>query len=200
MILRAARKIIQQPRRVGTGLCFEPVPVDPLLAEQTKQLCERIGYYGVFELEFILAEGKAMLIDFNGRFYHQIAFDIARGMELPVLAYAAATENQAEVTRLMTYGNSAKHADIAGFCNYFVFATMIRMQRFLRTMSHKDAARLLNWCRGSHGTMIDAVKDPLDALPAFVDTAQYLLHTLRHPRAFIRQCGLEPVGANVNVC
>ena len=75
--MRAARKILQQPPFIGTGLCFEPALVDPLLADQTKRLCERIGYYGVFELEFILAEGKAMLIDFNGRFYNQIAETLA---------------------------------------------------------------------------------------------------------------------------
>jgi D-aspartate ligase len=187
MIMRAARKILQQPRRVGVGLGFEPALVDPLLADQTKRLCERIGYYGVFELEFIFAEEKAMLIDFNGRFYHQIAFDIARGMELPALAYAAATRNQAEVTRLMAHGNSTKHDDVAGFCNHFGITTMVKMQRLLRTMSRKEAARWLDWSRGSHGTMIDVIKDPNDALPAFVDAAQYLLRALRHPRDFVRQ-------------
>jgi D-aspartate ligase len=195
IIMRAARKILQQPRSIGIGLCFEPALVDPLLADRTKRLCERIGYYGVFELEFILAEGKAMLIDFNGRFYHQLAFDIARGMELPALAYAAATRNQAEVTRLMEYGNSGKHDDVAGFSKHFVLATMVKTQRILGTMSRKDAARWLEWSRGSHGTMIDAVKDPHDALPAFVDFAGFLLHSLRHPRAFIRQYGLECVRA-----
>jgi predicted ATP-grasp superfamily ATP-dependent carboligase len=193
VIMRAARKIVQQPRAMGIGLCFEPALVDPLLADRAKRLCERIGYYGVFELEFILAEGKAMLIDFNGRFYHQIAFDIARGMELAALAYAAATRNQAEVSQLMAHGNSGKHDDVAGFCNHFVFATTVKMQRILRTMSRKDAERWLNWSRGSHGIMIDAVKDPDDALPAFVDVVQYLLHSLRHPRAFVRQYGLERV-------
>jgi D-aspartate ligase len=188
--MRAARKILQQPRGTGVGLCFEPAVVDPHLAAQTKRLCERIGYYGVFELEFILAEEKAMLIDFNGRFYQQIAFDIARGMELPALAYAAATQNQAEVTRLMELGNSGKHDDVAGFCNHFGLATMIKTQRILRTMSRKDAARWLDWSKGSHGTMIDAAKDPHDALPAFVDVAYHLLHALRHPRAFVRQYGL----------
>ena len=188
--MRAARKILQQPRGTGVGLCFEPAIVDPLLAYQTKRLCERIGYYGVFELEFILAEEKAMLIDFNGRFYQQMAFDMARGMELPALAYAAATRNQAEVTRLMEQGNSGKHDDVAGFCNRFGLATMVKTQRILRTMSRKDAVRWLDWSRGLHGTMIDAVRDPHDALPAFVDVAHYLLHALRHPRAFVRQYGL----------
>ena len=194
--MRAARKIVQQPRGIGIGLCFEPTLVDPLLADQTRRLCERIGYYGVFELEFIFAEGKAMLIDFNGRFYHQIAFDIARGMELPALAYAAATKNQAEVTRLMSHGNLGKHDNVAGFCNHFVLATMIKMQRILRTMSREEAVRWLSWSQGSHGTMIDAVEDPDDALPAFVDVAEYLLHALRHPRAYVRHYGLERVRAN----
>jgi D-aspartate ligase len=189
VIMRAARKILQQPRGVGVGLCFEPAVVDPLLADLIKQLCERIGYYGVFELEFVLAEKKAMLIDFNGRFYHQIAFDIARGMELPALAYAAATRNQSEVTRLMAHGNSGNHDDVAGFRNHFGITTMVQMQRILRTISRKDAARWLDWSGGSHGTMIDAVKDPHDPLPAFVDVAQYLLHALRHPRAFVSQYG-----------
>jgi D-aspartate ligase len=200
MIMRAARKILQQPRRTGVGLCFEPALVDPVLADQAKRLCERIGYYGVFELEFILTEEKAMLIDFNGRFYNQIAFDIARGMELPALAYAAATRNQAEVTRLMAHGNSGKHDDVAGFCNHFVLATIVKTQRILRTMSRKDAACWLNWSRGSHGTMIDAVKDPHDTLPAFVDVAQHLLHFLRHPRAFVRQYGLERVRIEGRLC
>jgi D-aspartate ligase len=193
VIMRAARKILQHPRGIGIGLCFEPTLVDPILADRTKRLCERIGYYGVFELEFILAEGKAMLIDFNGRFYHQIAFDIASGMELPALAYSAATRNQAEVTRLMAHGNSGKNDNVAGFCNQFVLATMVKMQRILRTMSRKDATRWLDWSRGARGTMIDAVRDPDDALPAFVDVAQFLLHALRHPRAFVRQYGLEGV-------
>jgi D-aspartate ligase len=191
MIMRAARKVLQQPRRIGIGLCFEPTSVDLLLADKAKRLCERIGYYGVFELEFILAEGKAMLIDFNGRFYNQIAFDIARGMELPALAYAAATRNQDEVTRLMLLGNSGKHADVAGFCNQFRLAAMVKTQRALRTMSRKDVARLLNWSKGSHGTMIDAVRDPHDALPAFVDIAEYMMRFLRHPRAFVRQYDLD---------
>ena len=57
--MRAARKIVQQPRNIGVGLCFEPALVDPHLADQAKRLCERIGYYGVFEIEFLLVEGKA---------------------------------------------------------------------------------------------------------------------------------------------
>src|SRR5262249_2515095 len=65
VIMRGARKILQHPPQIGAGLCFEEAPVHPILADRTVQLCERIGYYGVFELEFIFFGQKAMLIDFN---------------------------------------------------------------------------------------------------------------------------------------
>ena len=88
IVMRAALKILQQPRHLGIGLCFEEAEVIPDLAQQTIRLCERIGYYGAFELEFIVAQGRMLLIDFNGRFYNQLAFDIARGMDWPRLVYA----------------------------------------------------------------------------------------------------------------
>ncbi len=108
-------------------------------------------------------------------------------MELPALAYAAATGNQAEVISLMARGNSEENDDVVGFCNRFGLATTVKIQRALRTMSRQDAARWLDWAKGSNSAMIDAVKDPHDAVPAFVDAAQYLLHALRHPRDFVRQ-------------
>jgi hypothetical protein len=52
-------------------------------------LCERIGYYGAFELEFVVTQGRMLLIDFNGRFYNQLAF----GMDLPKLVYADPVEH-----------------------------------------------------------------------------------------------------------
>jgi D-aspartate ligase len=192
VVMRAARKVLQQPRRIGIGLGFEPAVVDPCLADQVKRLCERIGYYGVFELEFILADGKAMLIDFNGRFYHQIAFDIARGMELPALAYAAAIGNQTDVVRLMT-PNSEEQNDVSGFCNRFILTTMVKIQRIFGTMPYKDAVRWLHWANGSDGQMIDAIEDPNDRLPAFIDAARCLFHFARHPRSFVKQYGLERV-------
>ena len=96
----------------------------------------------------------------------------------------------------MAHGSSGKHDNVAGFCNHFVLATMVKMQRILRTMSSTDSACWLSWSGGSHGTMVDAVDDPHDTLPAFVDAVQYVLHSLGHPRSFVRQHGLERVGVN----
>jgi D-aspartate ligase len=48
VVMQAALKILQQPRHLGIGLCFEETEVIPDLAQQTIRLCERIGYYGAF--------------------------------------------------------------------------------------------------------------------------------------------------------
>lgn len=99
IVMLGARKVLQFPRRLGVGICFEEVEVDPALGERAARLCEHIGYYGAFELEFIMCDGQALLIDFNGRFYNQLAFDMARGLDQAGLVYAGALGNEEEVAR-----------------------------------------------------------------------------------------------------
>ena len=79
MAVRAAEKVLQLPSRLGTGLCFQSAPVDSVLASRLQRLLQRIGYFGVFEAEFIRLAGRSLLIDINGRLYNQLAFDLARG-------------------------------------------------------------------------------------------------------------------------
>jgi predicted ATP-grasp superfamily ATP-dependent carboligase len=75
-----AYKVLQRPRRLGIGLCFEQAALDPCIAQSVCQLCERIGYYGAFEVEFIRSEGRNLLIDFNARFFNQMAFGTCPGL------------------------------------------------------------------------------------------------------------------------
>ena len=190
LIIRGAKKVLQHPPQIGAGLCFEDAPVHPVLADQTARLCKHIGYYGAFELEFIIFDDKAMLIDFNGRFYHQLAFDIARGMDLPVLVYAAALGDQVWVDNLMARSKTEEYERVAGFCDRFRLSTRINMQRMLGRMRGQEAQQWRAWSRGSKGKIIDAVADPDDSMPMFVDIAQQFLDVARHPRAFVRQFGL----------
>jgi hypothetical protein len=82
--MRAARKALPWPRRLGLGLCYEHAEVDPDAASKGLALCRRIGYHGAFEAELIRRAGGLLLIDFNPRFYGQMSFDIARGSPLPL--------------------------------------------------------------------------------------------------------------------
>jgi biotin carboxylase len=88
---RASRKVLQWPPSAGLGICFEDASVDPGLLERLRRMCETVGYFGTFEAEFASRGQEPVLLDFNPRVYGQMAFDVARGMDVPLLIYATAT-------------------------------------------------------------------------------------------------------------
>jgi predicted ATP-grasp superfamily ATP-dependent carboligase len=189
LIMLAARKVLQRPRKMGIGLCFEHATVDPDLASRVARLFERLGYYGVFELEFINAGGRALLIDMNPRLYNQLALDIARGMNLPRLAYEAALGNDAGVLRLV---EAARESEVAGaFCNGIGLFLLIGTQRLFGTMSTAEAEQWRRWRRERKALLIDPVADPDDPGPWLSDLAAQVYRQLRHPRAFLRTVALN---------
>ena len=88
--VRGVRKVLQRMPPVGIGVCFEAATLDDILVEATRGLCREVGYFGVFEIEFLRLNDRWAVIDFNPRFYHQMGFDIARGLALPFWAYLGA--------------------------------------------------------------------------------------------------------------
>jgi predicted ATP-grasp superfamily ATP-dependent carboligase len=189
LVVKAARKVLQRPRQVGVGVCFEGAPLDPGLVDCTARLCEHIGYYGVFELEFVTVGSKSMLIDFNGRFYNQIRLDVARGMDLPRMAYAAAMGLQDEVSDLMSDVAAHAHCDQFAFCNGLELSLIVGLQRVCRTMSAQEAQQWRSWSNDVSRTIVDSVRDGTDPMPHFIDMAQHLAMAVRHPRSFIKQYG-----------
>ena len=186
VIMRAAHKVLQRPRQLGVGLCFEEADVIPDLAERTVLLCERIGYYGAFELEFIVSGGQPLLIDFNGRFYNQLAFDIARGMDLPRLVYAGSTRHVEELAHLIAAVQRRDQGQGLVFCNRFGLSLTLATHRAFGKMTSKEAALWRQWRTDWGDNIVDAVRDTDDPFPALIDAAQQVVQSIRHPRAYLR--------------
>ena len=195
IVMRAAQKILQMPRRLGVGLCFEEADVDPELAERVTLLCERIGYYGAFELEFIVTDRRSLLIDFNGRFFSQLAFDIARGMDLPRLVYAGTTRQPEQLARLISAVPRRDSGEGLIFCNRFGLSLTVAAQRAFGRMSFEEANRWRAWLKTCDGFLVDAVRDADDPVPAVIDVARQVFQSARYPRAFVRQAA----STNANV-
>jgi D-aspartate ligase len=185
VVMQAALKILQQPRHLGIGLCFEETEVIPDLAQQTIRLCERIGYYGAFELEFIVAQGRMLLIDFNGRFYNQLAFDIARGMDLPRLVYSGATGAIEELEQLISRVPLRDKEQSLVFCNGFGLSLSVAAQQMFKRMSREEATHWLEWRKTYEGRVVDAIHDSDDPLPAVFDIASRVGQYMRYPRKFL---------------
>lgn len=191
--LKASRKVLQQPRRLGVGLCFEEDEVYQPLAEKLLALCKRVGYFGAFEVEFIQtkADNQFVLTDFNPRFYGQMAFDIARGLPLPELVYYAALGDHERVRSIVEDSSAMKLDAAQAFCHKVPFLLLLNTQKLSGKLSAAEVHRWQCWMERHKRTMAHAVIDPKDRLPAVVDTLSMTLWYLRHPGAFVRSIVLN---------
>lgn len=181
---RASRKILQLPRDAGVGLCFEDAAVDPRLVELLSALCASIGYHGVFEAEFIRHDGRDLLIDFNPRYFGQVGFDIARGMQLPWLAQLCATGDERAAARF-----ARARANLPG-PSYFADSMALRWHLTTGAMvgrvSAAERRKWLSWLASRPDRFVDAILHPGDMIPALVAAAGKLWQSIRHPRQFWR--------------
>lgn len=182
---RAGRKILQRPRRLGTGVCFEEAPIDQSLADGLERLIQRVGYSGVLETEFVRTGERNVLIDFNPRFYNQMGFDVARGLPLPSLAYFGALrrEQPPELTR---EASSSRDPSGKVFSYGSAFKVMIASQRISGALSAEEADGWLAWYEAHEGRRVDAVNDPDDHWPGRIDLMQMVHRHVRHPGDFLR--------------
>ncbi len=188
---RASHKILQRPRRLGIALCLNEAPIEPDLEQRLGALCREAGYHGVFHVEFIPSQGRYLLIDFNPRYYHHLAFEIARGMPLPMFTYHGATGDDAALARAGEAARACSIPDGRVFTHWLDFQVMVRGRETAGRMSRDEAERWRRWSAQHRARMVDAVLDRSDPLPSLVDTAVGLTHWLRHPRSFIRRIILE---------
>ncbi len=184
----ASVKVMQRPRDLGVGLCFEEAAVDEGLASKILSLCEQIGYFGAFEAEFIQTGGRSLLIDFNARFYNQLGLDIARGLELPRLVYASATGQDDMVDTLIGAFRTREACRHYAFCNSVQFDLLTRARRRFGSITKEELLRWQQWRALPGRTLVDATFDADDHLPYVVDVGSQLLSTFRHLRGFLREC------------
>jgi D-aspartate ligase len=191
VIMRAAEKVLQQPRQLGTGLCFERAPVDAGLAEGVRRLLANIEYFGVFEAEFIRLADRALLIDLNGRLYNQLAFDIARGLPMPTLFYEGALGHDQAVAALLSAVPAEDSTGPRAFCNRSGLSVLVGIRRLLGGISREDIVRWRVWRNADASTVIDAIADRDDPQPRLAGVVQQAFSCLRHPRAFISSAGFD---------
>ena len=190
IVAQAAVKVLQYPRTLGIALCMETAPLDDDLTQRILALCKRTGHFGVFQIEFLVANGRKLLIDFNPRYYHYMGFDMARGIPFPWLTHLGACGDEAALADAIDHARS--HLDQGEFT--FTYRLQLRellwAQRLTGTMSAQDFKYWRAWYKKHEHHMIDAVADPDDRKPEKAIMTSKMLSYLRHPRAFIRNIAL----------
>jgi D-aspartate ligase len=186
LVSRAAMKVLQRPRKVGIGLCFEGRPTERWLADKLSALCKKVGYYGCFEAEFIADGARRLLIDFNPRFYSQMGFEIARGLPLPMLVWHAAHGDDTRVAAELARARDWRPSGDEAYCHKTMLDLLLTLQGLAGQMTRTDVKRWRAWYANHRDGVTDAVRDPDDQMPGLVDTAQWVQHFAKHPRSFVR--------------
>jgi predicted ATP-grasp superfamily ATP-dependent carboligase len=186
VVCRAAMKVLQRPRKVGIGLCFEGREIEDDLAQKLGALCRKIGYFGAFESEFIADGDKRLLIDFNPRFYSQMGFDIARGLPLPMMVLWAAENDRERVDAAVEKARAWTATGDEVYCHKSMLDLVLTLQGLSGQMTRDDVRQWREWVKAHGAGVTDAVRDPDDRMPAVVDAAAWVKHFAKHPRSFIR--------------
>jgi D-aspartate ligase len=190
-VLRFAQKIMQQPRSLGTGVYFEEAPQKSDLARRLVAMCREVGYFGVFEAEFIQAGGHDLLIDFNPRYYGQMEFDVARGLPLPWLVQLASVGDEASLREAVLEAQAAGTRAELVYSDWVSFSSVQWAQSLLGKMSRSERMRWKRWRQNHVGRIVDASYAVDDQLPALFNLLQQCTGHLRHPRAFVRHRVLD---------
>ena len=186
--VRGAMKVLQRPRRLGVGVCFESAPVRPDLVAGLTRLCKKLGYHGVFEVEFIQTK--------DGVPPHRLQPALLRADGLRHRAGAAAAA--ARVPRGHR-GPGRAHARGGGRARRQRRRTRTRCSatasrwRCCSTSSGcparspgDEARQWRQWFNTHKETAVDPLIDRDDMMPAAVELATISYGSARHPRAFLR--------------
>lgn len=179
---RGARKVLQRPSGVGVGVCFESAPVDEGLLARLGALVRGVGFIGPFEAEFVGPERR--LIDFNPRYYGQMAFDIARGAPLPWMLHLGA-HGRDDLLRAAALASEPPDAPRA-YGDRVTLRLLLASRKLAGTLEPDDARKWRDWLREHEGSVVDATMAPGDPLPALASALSTIRDAARHPRGFWR--------------
>ena len=169
------------------------------------RLCREVGYFGVFEIEFLREDGRNMVIDFNPRFYGQMGFEDARGLPLAFLAWLGAVGDEAGLHASLDEAAWCVDEGAAVFTHRFVFQLLLLAQSLGGSISAEERARWKQWLSEHRNRMVDASADANDPWPAVAHAASELVNGFRSIRRVFRkhprvQADSKPVASPPLVC
>ena len=87
LALFSHKRLLEKPPSGGVSVVSESVPLDHEMVIAARKLLAAVGWQGVAMVEFKrdVRDGRAKLMEINGRFWGSLQLAIASGMDFPVL-------------------------------------------------------------------------------------------------------------------
>jgi len=87
LALFSHRRLLEKPPSGGVSVLSESVPLDPRMVGDSAKLLSAVGWKGVAMVEFKrdMRDGKAKLMEINGRFWGTLQLAVSSGIDFPAL-------------------------------------------------------------------------------------------------------------------
>lgn len=184
-VTRSATKVFQRSQPVGVGVCFESRPPSPTLSDAVRRLCRELGYFGIFEVEFLWSDGRWAAIDFNPRLFSQIGMDIHRGMPLPLLA-CLDVAGELEKLREAVASAQMEHEEQTVFFDRFTLRAILLARSMTARISQKDKIYWRDWIKRHAGHAVDFSADEADPIPELIHVLSEIYLGLKSLPRFLR--------------
>jgi D-aspartate ligase len=184
-VTRSATKVFQRSQPVGVGVCFESRPPSPSLSDAVRRLCRELGYFGIFEVEFLWFDGCWAAIDFNPRLFSQIGMDIQRGMPLPLLA-CLDVAGEFETLRQAVTSAQAEHDEQTVFFDRFTLRAILLARSMTARISQKDRVYWRDWIKRHASHAVDFSAEEGDPIPALMHVISEIYLGLKSLPRFLR--------------
>jgi D-aspartate ligase len=184
-VTRRSIKVFQRTRPLGVGVCYESLPPDPLLSKAVYALCRELGYFGIFETEFLSFDGRPTVIDFNPRLYNQVGLDIARGMPLPLLACLEALGDEAALRSAVETAQAETDNQKVLYDRFTLRAILLLLAATSR-ISREDLAYWRSWVERNAANAIDVAAQKGDPMPGVIHSLSETFLGFRSIGRFLR--------------
>jgi D-aspartate ligase len=195
-VTRSAAKVFQRSRPVGVGVCFESRPSCPALSASVRRLCRELGFFGIFEVEFLWFEGRWVAIDFNPRLFNQIGLDIRNGMPLPLLACLDIAGETAILREVLAKAR-VEGFDQTVFCDRFTLHAILLAQAATARISQRDRLYWTAWMKQHASQTVDFAVDQRDPLPGIIHALSEIYLGIKSFPRFLRSTA--PVSTKTSI-
>jgi predicted ATP-grasp superfamily ATP-dependent carboligase len=185
-VTRRATKVLQRSQPVGVGICFESLPAEPLLSKSVQSLCRALGYFGIFEVEFVRFNGRWNVIDFNPRLFSQIGMDIRRGAPLPLLACLDAAGETTALRNAVALAQTENDDAKVVFYDRFTLRALLIAKAMTSRISREERAYWRTWVKENTNRSVDFAADETDAKPGIIHALSEVYLGLKAIPRFLR--------------
>ena len=184
-VTRRSTKVFQRTQPLGVGVCYESRPPSPSLSRVVHALCRELGYFGMFEVEFISFAGQPTVIDFNPRLYNQVGLDIERGMPLPFFACLDAAGDETGLR------DAVEKSKVEGdnqevLYDRFTLRAILFLMAATSRISREDHAYWRSWIKRNTSHAIDVAAKREDPMPGLIHSCSEIYLGLRSAGRFLR--------------